>query len=179
MRDGAYASVTKSGKQRTVPIATPLVVILRDHRTADPWKGELVFPNGAGEMFSPNAKIGEILDAALDRAKLPRINIHKLRHAMASFFVMNGGDIFTLQKILGHSTPQLVSDTYGHLSQEHLAGAADRISFPVPKKPASVIPIRQSTTPASKLENRVVKRPDSAHVPSEAPISLAREGDKR
>jgi len=42
---------------------------------------------------------------------------------------MNGGDIFTLQKILGHSTPVITSETYAHLSLDHMANAADRISF--------------------------------------------------
>jgi integrase len=72
-------------------------------------------------------------------AGLPRIRVHDLRHAFASFFVMGGGDVFTLQRILGHSSPQLVSDTYAHLSPAHLAGEADRISFPVPGAGASVI----------------------------------------
>ena len=137
----SYAAMTKSGKQRTVPIATPLVAILREHRTADPWKSELVFPNDSGEMYSPAAKLEQVLHTALTRAGMPRIRVHDLRHAAASFFLMAGGDVFTLQKILGHSTPQLVSDTYGHLSDSHLAGEADRFAFPEPGLPADVIPL--------------------------------------
>jgi integrase len=47
-----------------------------------------------------------------------------------------------MQRILGHSTPQITSDTYAHLSPAHLAGAADRVSFPIPAAPAKVIPFQ-------------------------------------
>jgi integrase len=57
---------------------------------------------------------------------------------------MSGGDIFTLQRILGHSTPQITSETYAHLSPDHLAGAADRVSFPAPEEGAKVIPFNES-----------------------------------
>jgi len=141
----SYAAQTKSGKQRTVPIATPLVAILKAHRTADPWKGPLVFPNDSGKMYSPSAKLEDVLRTALARAGMPRIRVHDLRHAAASFFLMAGGDVFTLQKILGHSTPQLVSDTYGHLSDSHLAGEADRFAFPEPGQPAEIIPLSRNS----------------------------------
>lgn len=44
---------------------------------------------------------------------------HVLRHSFASHFVMNGGDILTLQKILGHSTVNMTM-RYAHLSVSHL-----------------------------------------------------------
>lgn len=138
----SYGGQTKSSKHRTVPLPTALVSILKAYRLAEPWKGELCFPNERGEMVSPNAKLEAVLHKALERTKLSRIRVHDLRHVFASHFVMGGGDIFTLQRILGHSTPQLTSDTYAHLSPRHLAGEAERVTYPEPsggEGPASVL----------------------------------------
>lgn len=137
----SYEGRTKSGKDRLVPIAAELVPILALHRAADPWKGELVFPNDEGAMLSPNAMLRDVLWDACDKRGLHRIRVHDLRHVCASYFVMGGGDIFTLQRILGHSTPHITSDTYVHPAPGHLAGQGDRISFPAPTKPAKVIAI--------------------------------------
>lgn len=140
----SYDGRTKSGKHRTVPVPAPLAAILTAYRLADPWKGELCFLNERGEMFSPNAKLEVLFRRALERAKLPRIRVHDLRHVFASHFVMGGGDIFTLQRILGHSTPQLTSDTYAHLSPRHLAGEAERVSYPEPATDGKVIAFAQA-----------------------------------
>jgi integrase len=136
----AFEGTSSDG--RLVPIPLELVTILEQHKLADPWKGDLVFPNDRGTLYSPNSKPGELLEEALEECRMPRIRVHDLRHVFASYFVMSGGDIFTLQRILGHSTPQITSDTYAHLSPAHLAGAADRVSFPKPPEPARVIPFQ-------------------------------------
>ncbi|PAU77751.1 hypothetical protein CK501_14955 [Halovibrio salipaludis] len=47
---------------------------------------------------------------------------HICRHTYASHFVMNGGDILTLQRILGHSDIKLTM-RYAHLSPDHLRSA--------------------------------------------------------
>jgi integrase len=138
-----YEGTTKSSKHRTVPVPADLVTILKAYRLADPWKGILCFPNDAGEMYSRNSKLEAVLQVALSSVGLPRIRVHALRHVFASHFIMGGGDIFTLQRILGHSTPQLTSDTYAHLSPRHMAGEADRVSYPVPNESATVLAFEQ------------------------------------
>lgn len=160
----SYDGRTKSGKHRLVPIPAELVPILKQHRQADPWQGELVFPNeNGGACFSKNSKPGKVLELALKRCGLPRVRVHDLRHVFASFFVMNGGDIFTLQRILGHSTPQITSDTYAHLAPDHLAGQGDRVSFPAPAEVvrAKVIRFAAPAVRRHRLDNRSRRRVDT------------------
>ena len=45
-----------------------------------------------------------------------------LRQSFSSHFMMGGGDIVTLQRILGHSDIKTTM-RYSHLSPEHLASA--------------------------------------------------------
>lgn len=47
---------------------------------------------------------------------------HILRHSFASHFIMNGGNILVLQRILGHSDIT-VTMRYAHLAQDHLQEA--------------------------------------------------------
>lgn len=54
---------------------------------------------------------------------LPRGQLtHVLRHTFASHFIMNGGNILVLQKILGHSSLTMTM-RYAHLAPEHLQEA--------------------------------------------------------
>ena len=59
---------------------------------------------------------------------LPNITTHGLRHTFASHFVMNGGSITALQKILGHKK---IDNTmiYAHLSKAHMDGVRNLVQF--------------------------------------------------
>jgi integrase len=109
--------VTKNGRSRHVPIVDALEPILSH------WKGcrphdTLAFPNRAGHMHAPSARIfEEVLHRVLNRSGLPHgyITFHSLRHSFASHWVANGGDLYSLQLVLGHSSISM-TQRYAHLS---------------------------------------------------------------
>ena len=41
--------------------------------------------------------------------------LHDLRHFYASGLIASGGDVVTVQRSLGHSSPSITLDTYAHL----------------------------------------------------------------
>lgn len=53
---------------------------------------------------------------------------HLLRHAFASHFIMSGGNILTLQEILGHASLDTTL-VYAHLAPDFLADELDRIRY--------------------------------------------------
>jgi site-specific recombinase XerD len=57
-----------------------------------------------------------------------QIRFHDLRHTFASQFMMKGGNIFDLQKILGHSDTK-TTQIYAHLSPEHLSKTTEHLKF--------------------------------------------------
>lgn len=82
---------TKSGKSRSVPVSKELFEEIRKH-----------LKNHGYFSFSLSA-----FRRALDRTDINFPSgqaAHVLRHTFASHFIMNGGDILSLQKILGQST---------------------------------------------------------------------------
>jgi site-specific recombinase XerD len=52
----------------------------------------------------------------------PGTSSHVLRHTFASHFMQQGGNILTLQRILGHSDLKMTMK-YAHLAPEHLEEA--------------------------------------------------------
>lgn len=102
-------SKTKSSKVRTVPIDPALERFVLDH-----WKRHGRFTSAITSFRR-----------ALDRSgiELPKGQAsHALRHTFASRFMQKGGNILTLQKILGHSSLAMTM-RYAHLAPEHLADA--------------------------------------------------------
>lgn len=53
---------------------------------------------------------------------------HVLRHTFASHFIMSGGNILTLQKILGHSDVKMTL-IYAHLAPDFLGDEMNRLRF--------------------------------------------------
>ncbi|NJD85826.1 site-specific integrase, partial [Candidatus Erwinia dacicola] len=79
-------------------------------------------PKKNGELFTP---CYYAFRSALERAgiELPAGQLtHVLRHTFASHFMMNGGNILVLQKILGHTDIKMTM-RYAHFAPNHLEEA--------------------------------------------------------
>ncbi len=125
---------TKNGDIRHVPILDPLLPVLREWRLQNPHP--YVFPNEHGGMNGPSARITqEILQRVLAAAEFPPkyITFHDLRHTFSSHWMMRGGDIFRLQKVLGHKSPQM-TQRYAHLSPDVFVEDYGRLADLVPQE---------------------------------------------
>lgn len=65
--------------------------------------------------------------AALDRAGLPRMRFHSLRHSAASFLIAMGASLEDVKQSLGHSQISVTSDFYSHLLDEGRTETAARM----------------------------------------------------
>ena len=62
-----------------------------------------------------------------DEAGLPGLRLHDLRHSWASVAAMNGVDMVTIAKLLGHALVE-TTERYVHLSDQSASDVADRVS---------------------------------------------------
>ena len=53
---------------------------------------------------------------------------YSLRHSFASHLVMSGTDLYTVSKLLGHSSIK-TTEIYAHLSPDFLKAAVERLKF--------------------------------------------------
>ena len=65
-----------------------------------------------------NKSIKTAFNAALRRAGIEDCRFHDLRHTFASHFIMRGGDLKSLQELLGHADIKTTM-RYAHLSKAH------------------------------------------------------------
>ena len=63
----------------------------------------------------------------LQRAGLPSIRFHDLRHSFAVTSLYSGDDVKTVQANLGHATAQFTLDVYGHVTQKMRQESAMRM----------------------------------------------------
>lgn len=104
---------TKGKKNRTIPISEELSKELPRNKKGELKEG-LLFPACYGAFRAALKKTGiELPDGQLT---------HVLRHTFASHFMMNGGNILVLQRILGHTDIKMTM-RYAHFSPDHFEDA--------------------------------------------------------
>lgn len=80
-----------------------------------------------GSPVTPGA-INHALRRDMLRAGLEPINLHGLRHTMATMAVAQGVHLRILQELLGHANISITADTYSHILPSSLQKAVDAIN---------------------------------------------------
>ncbi|MBQ9452741.1 MAG: site-specific integrase, partial [Desulfovibrio sp.] len=111
----------KNGETEYIPMNESARSVLQ---TVDRTESPYVFPGKDGKQRADYRRIARRVKK---RAGLPADfrPLHGLRHSFASFLASSGKvDLYTLQKLLTHSSPQM-TQRYAHLADEALRKAAD------------------------------------------------------
>jgi integrase/recombinase XerD len=122
----------KGGKRRMVPVGRVAVDALRSYvagRQSGP-----VFLARDGLPLQPEGVRKLLKRAAVRAGVTAAVYPHLLRHTAATMYLANGGDTFTLQRILGHSdlrvTEMYVTCSVGLLKERHRrASPADAVAL--------------------------------------------------
>lgn len=90
-----------------------------------------VFP-ATGDRDTYYKGLPKIWAAMRDRAGLPGVRLHDLRHTYASFAVSDGASLFMVGRILGHKQAR-TTEIYSHLADDRIQALASRTAGHIQK----------------------------------------------
>ena len=117
-----HVEKAKGGKRRDIPLNYELTRLLK-YGIKLP-NTEYVFCDENGKAF---ININRSWKTAKRKAGIRNFRFHDLRHTYASYLVMGGVDLYTVSKLLGHSSIE-VTQRYAHLSPKHKKMAVELLS---------------------------------------------------
>ena len=140
LEQGYVKVLGKGSKERIVPIGNTCKKSLMRyffHFRPEPYHRAIdtFFLTLEGRAMTTNALL-LILRRLGERSGVRRLHAHLLRHTFALNYLVNGGDVFSLQQILGHSTLEMVR-RYVNLTAAHVLTQHQRFS------PVDVMNLRQ------------------------------------
>ncbi len=113
----AVRAKLKGGKMRYVPMLPEIANELR--RFPVVISDDRIFPPRQGAS-GVRRRLEASFEDLLERAEIRDFRFHDLRHTFASWYMMNGGDLYELAKILGHSNIKM-TERYAKLGRQHIA----------------------------------------------------------
>ncbi len=140
LSETVHVREAKSGEGRRLPmnsVARAALLKLREQRR-ERLRARVVNRNEASGYVFGAPEGGLMLNLnrywypALKRAGNEDLHFHDLRHTFASRYMMAGGNLYSLQILMGHKTAAMVQ-RYAHLSREHLRAEVERLVAPGPR----------------------------------------------
>lgn len=145
------AAINAKGKRvRSVPLNDASLDIIRQQIDSTDGYDHLFVNHQTGKPYTTIMKVWTRLR---NKAGLPHLRLHDLRHSYASFLVNSGRTLYEVQQILGHSQ-SIVTERYAHLSTKTLQDASNSASVIIQGAmqtrlvPAEVVPLLPASSPA-------------------------------
>jgi len=113
----------KGGKERIVPFGTATQRDLwryAHHYRAQPLGPDVYFFLTRDGTRMTGGGLASLFNRLRTRSGVTRLHPHLCRHTFATRYLMNGGDVFSLQQILGHTSLEMVR-RYVNLASAHVA----------------------------------------------------------
>jgi len=137
-KGGFVLAEPKSARsRRTISLPAVAVTALKKHRkqqvaeqlaAGEAWYDYgLVFTTEAGTPVHPSNLRNRSFDRVLEKAGLPHIRFHDLRHTCATLLLAAGENPKAIQQLLGHSRINVTLDTYSHVTTDMMAKTASRM----------------------------------------------------
>lgn len=100
-----HVNVTKNRKPLIVPLSTTMTQILKEYLTHRQHKNddEYLFCTSYGSQMTKGNLYHNLYEYNKARG-VERTGIHRYRHTFAKQWILNGGNVVSLSKILGHSS---------------------------------------------------------------------------
>jgi len=126
---------SKAGR-RTIPLLKEIASKLQKHHAkqlkerelaGSSWvEHDLVFTTEFGMPVDPR-NFQRVLSRVVDKAGIPHVNIHALRHAFSTRAGEIGVKIDVVSKAMGHSDVRLTAKTYTHTLSEHMKNEMNKM----------------------------------------------------
>jgi site-specific recombinase XerD len=131
LKEGYIKVMGKGAKERVVPIGKYTQMTLLNY--IDNVRPESTIPEINHLFLSSNGKpltvntIKLVFSRLAKKSGVTRLHAHLCRHTFAINYLLNGGDIFSLKEILGHTTLDMVSH-YLHFTSSQIAAQHHKYS---------------------------------------------------
>lgn len=124
-----HVNVTKNRKPLVIPVNMSLLIILkeflkhRQHKSPDDW----LFCNVYGQQLVKSTCYSMLYSYNKSRG-VETTGIHRYRHTFAKQWILNGGNVVSLSRLLGHSSLS-ITQNYVNLLVSELAKQVEEIDL--------------------------------------------------
>ena len=110
-----------------------------------------VFCQENGQPYEPRT-YQDLFKRCIRRAGIADANFHSLRHTFATRCLEQGMDVVTVSRLLGHASPSITLDKYGHALSDHQKASVEKLGALYQDSPAKPVEPEEPVEETEEIE---------------------------